>query len=270
MSEVSKLDSENLIKIITGEIMKRINEINQIKPKKALLLYTGGIIGFEEGCAGICKMRESGWETRVFMSANAERALQPDFLRDKLKIDTILCESDNICLFNLYEGIDLVVIPTLTLNSLAKSALGIADTAITNLISHFLMTGVPIIAARDACDLDTPMRIELGMSQSLPTYKRLYECYRDMLASYGVRFVGAAEIWQAVQEFQGQAAAAPPLQTTTPAANVFVKGFLTRSDLLEYAQDGKIVIGEYVRVTDMAADTASQMNIRIVREDHAS
>ena len=267
------MDSENLIKIITGEIMKRINEINQIKPKKALLLYTGGIIGFEEGCAGIHKMRESGWELRVFMSANAERALQSDFLRDKLKIDTILCESDNICLFDLYEGIDLVVIPTLTLNSLAKSALGIADTAITNLISHFLMTGVPIIAARDACDLDTPMRIELGMSQSLPTYKRLYECYRDMLASYGVRFVGAAEIWQAVQEFQGQAAApmqaVTPLQVTAPAAKVFVKGFLTRSDLLEYAQDGKIVIGECVRVTDMAADTASQMNIRIVREDRA-
>jgi len=38
----------------------------------------------------------------------------------------------------------------------------------------------------------------------------------------------------------------------------------------QYAQDGKIVIGEYVRVTDMAVDTASQMNIRIVREAHAS
>jgi len=235
-----------------------------------VVLFTGAIIGFEEACKGLIAMTESGWNLRVLMSAAAEQVIKPGTLREKLQIDDVWCESEENSLSRIYEDVDLVIIPCFTLNSLAKSALGIADTAVTNVISHFLMMGTPMIAARDACDLDNPMREQLGLGRATPSYKNLYSGYREKLASYGVRFVSAAEIWAAVQDFSHRSvkdqAHADCGKLSLPAGGRnFTKNILTRIDLLENTQDGIILIGEHVRVTDAAKDTATQLNIEIHR-----
>lgn len=250
------MDINALVKLITEEVLKELERQN--KPRgKALLLFTGAAIGFAEALESIKRLKPS-LEMTAFLSKSAEYVLTKEVLATQLDIPVV---TESVCtsLFPLYRGVDYVIVPSFTMNSLSKTALGICDTAITSIISHCLMEGIPVIAASNACDIEDPERLAHGMNKSPGAYISLYKTYIKMCESYGIVFAKAGELDLCVSGFCKKT----PQETKKHV--VFDKKVLSRNDLMQYTEDGKMFVTQDAIITDLARETAIRHNIQIIR-----
>ncbi|HWQ29927.1 MAG TPA: flavoprotein [Negativicutes bacterium] len=254
----------------SDELLEQIVDIVLLKleqrMKNALVIFTGASIGFKEAIPQLSALMEDGWHFNVVLSNSAEYVLTPQLVKKLLGIDNIYLERETKALAPLYKGASLVIIPTLTLNSAVKIACGIADTLPTNLIAHALMEGIPVIAARNACDLKNPVRLKLGAVKTPAAYQAKMDQHLASLTNYGIQLVAAEELYERVKEGFKKPSARFYKESCKEACH-FNKKVLSRIDVINAKNEGKVLLitGGTV-VTTLAADTAKELNVEITRE----
>lgn len=258
------MNTEAILNSIVEEVLKRLQQ----KMKKATVLFTGGAGGFEESLKQLKLLMEDGWEFNILLSNSAEYVLSPPLIEKRLGISTIYLEKDLKGLRPYYDGISALIIPTLTLNTAVKIALGIADTMATNLASHVIMEGTPIIAANDACDLHSPIREKLGLNKAPKAYTDQMDQHLRTLESYGTVLVEAKNLFEAVKQnvftFSSQQRAK---QAPCEKLTVFQKKVLTRLDIIEAKQHHEALkIAQSTIISPLALETAKEMGVTIIRE----
>lgn len=227
--------------------------------KTALIVFTGGAVGFKESIAQLKKMVQANWKLKVALSISAEYIYSIDDLKKELDIEEIYLESENMGLSPLYEGVPIIIMPTLTANTVAKIANGITDNMTTNLISHALMYNIPVVAARDASDLS--LQDQAGIASI--AYKELSAAHLVTIERFGIQLVKANELYQAVEENMVRAHSKDSI-----AQNVFSKNLLSRADILKYkGMVGELKIAGNTIVTPLAQEAAKDLGINIVRID---
>src|SRR5690606_18042406 len=123
---------------------------------------------------------------------SASRVITPDIIKEELRVQTVYVESEiKEIPSSFYGSLSLLIIPTLTLNTAAKISVGIADNLATNLVSYSIMSGIPIIAAKDGCDLDHPIREQLGLNKAPKSYLENVGKHLHTLENYGINLVQA-------------------------------------------------------------------------------
>ncbi len=244
-----------------NEVTKRIIDEMHKEDKKALVLFTGGKIGFESSIESIKKLIYDGWSLKVVLSKNADFVLGSNTIKQQLGIEDIFVEDEIKDINYLKQDIKKIIIPVLTMNSASKISLGISDTLITYLVSWGIMNDIPIIAAKDACDPENNIRFK--SSSQVPTaYKNMIKDNLKKLESYNIKFTSAEKLYDTIVNF---------LKSSEPEKSQSVllnKKLITAEDVMKLQKDNcEILVSKDTIVTALAKERANSLGIRIKIKD---
>jgi len=259
------LDIEELIKAITIQVLGLVN-------KKVLVFISGGVVNIEEEfdvLKGFNNLKYS-----VVLSDSAKEVIPKRFI-EGLNADLIY---DKKLMAKIINEADFILIPVMTRNILAKTALGIRDTFITTGISDSIMRSKKIIIVKDSFDPDNPVNISLGYSQNV-TYNAMIKNHIKTIEGFGVTFINASELKKAIDELIRIEDKVPAqIDTSEKVINkeenitkevdqITLKGIITKIDLLPLGGCRNIKISKKAVITPLAKDYIDSENIKIVYLD---
>lgn len=255
-------------------------------PRRALVVFTGGLLGFEDAVASLRRLAATGVQLDYLQTPSAERILDQDLIAS-LGMRRV---SDHIV-----ESHDLLIAPTLTSNIAAKAAHGVADCLASNLFSEFIMTNRLVVASSTAVCPDGAAK-RAWFPQMPPAYADLLRANLNTLAAFGVRLSDARCLCRtalAAWERRDAAQRAPivaalgtsvagfaaglagragrvatrPKAPAAPASVLPCAGTLISQQVIQQTPVGaELRIGSHALVTAAARDAAAARSIRISRE----
>jgi len=197
------VDIEYLVDVITKEVLTKLNGISdnkeQINQKecKILAIYTGGSIGFKQSTNEMAKI--ANWaEIDVLMSKTAAEIYSDKLIKEKCKAQTIIKDGEGIAVREILKDIRAIILPVMTFNTTAKLAAGICDTFVLNTVFRCLMTGIPVIAAKNAADLQDQERKIMSM-YCTPGLIRLSKDNITKLVDLGIDVVDITQLAEKVE-----------------------------------------------------------------------
>jgi hypothetical protein len=129
------------------------------------------------------------------------------------------------------------------------------------LILEGLLMGKPVLAAKDACDIDNPVRSRLGMNRGMPALREQLGNNLKKVAAYGIQLVparglasAAEELVQSLGRFRGQG--------EKPRGTVFTGKVLCRSQVASW-QGREITVARGTVITPLARDLALEKGLQI-------
>jgi hypothetical protein len=266
-----------LIQKIVDEVVRRIKN----QPKNAVVFFTGGAIGFRQSMDSLLKLQKDGWQLKVVLSDDGMKVLNPNAIQKELNLDVIYHSGNIKSQKELYDSADILIIGTMSINTAAKIATGIMDSPFLTIINHGMMAGVPVVAAKNACDPDNPQRAALGMGKSPEKYRQMLNANMNTLSDFGIQLVNGEDLYAtciggaptvtkdlivtkpAVQE--NKEPAAEPAVTGKCGECVINKKVISRSDILKI-RDAKVVkIPAGSIVTEYAAEAIDTFGLQITR-----
>lgn len=254
------MNIDEIIDIIVDKVIQEIKSGMHEQEKNALVLFTGGKIGFENSVKNIKRLIDNEWKLKVVLSKNAEFIMGSDIIKQKLGIEDVFVEGKIKDINHLKQNVKKIIIPVLTMNSASKIALGISDTLITYLVSWGIMSGIPIIAAKDSCDPENDVRLKLGPNTP-EDYNNMIQNNLKKLESYNIRFTSAERLYEDTTN------ASESLKFSSQPV-VLKKRLITTEDIMKAKKDNyEIVVSKDTIVTALAKDMACNIGINIKVEN---
>lgn len=192
------MDTENLVSLITQAVISQLRkiELRDSPPDNApklLVAFSGGSLGFKQSMLEMESLSRD-FRLQVMLSKSAAQIYQGHERLSKLSSFPVVLDDESVRLDQLLEEAKGLVIPVLTFNSLAKVAAGICDTLFLNVIIHSLIQGIPVLAARNAADLEDQERKKVSGDKCSPGLKILAKENLKKLEKLGVRVTDAASL----------------------------------------------------------------------------
>ncbi|MBE5956655.1 MAG: hypothetical protein E7253_09390 [Lachnospiraceae bacterium] len=279
---MSKMSFEEaFISVVSDYVVQEVVKRYLAQRKKALVLFSGALIGIQEAYDNLNQLKEDGWSLTVVMSASAKEIISVETIKEKIGPDAIYAEGDPVAYRKLVDECNYVIIPTLTINTTAKVANAINDNLLTNIIYRSMSVGKPIVAAIDGCCPDNEVRNKMGFKVT-EAYKAKLRSNLEAMQSYGIVLTSAKNLFKKVNkvlagsvsfsnvrkaepkaEAKAGKAAAKPL---TGGAVRLDKNVISRNDILLNRQYKTIIVGKRANVTALAQDEAFRYGITIVKE----
>lgn len=279
---MSKMSFEEaFISVVSDYVVQEVVKRYLARSKKALVLFSGALIGIQEAYDNLNQLKSEGWSLTVAMSQSAKEIISEETIREKIGPDAIYTEGNPVDYRKLVEECNYVIIPALTINTTAKVANGISDNLLTRIISRSMIVGKPIVAAIDGCCPDNAVRAKMGFKVT-EAYKVRLRSNLEALRDYGIILTSAKNIAQkvnkvlsssfsfsnshktetAVKDDQKKVAAKP-----SKGGSVRLdKNVISRNDILLNRQYKTIIVGKRANVTALAQDEAYRYGIQIVKE----
>lgn len=241
-------------------IRQTIEELLNPPPRRALVLFTGALLGFEDALDGLAEIGAAGVELDYVQTPSAARILDQD------RIAAVgMTEVSN----KLVREHQMLIVPTLTVNIAAKVAHGIGDCLASNLLAEFIMANRPVVAVESAATPDSPEK--QGWFPNMPAgYAARLRRNLAELAAFGVRLCSAQAlpetVLQAWSDHAAAGAATPAAapQPAAPAPSVDChRSLISHSVVQALASGTRLRVRPDARVTALAADAARARSIRI-------
>lgn len=256
--------------------------------KKAAVLFSGALIGYADAVRSLQELKKDGWKLTVVMSKAAGEVLTEERIKNDIGPEAIYVEGAPINGRQIIDDNQFVLVPALTINTVAKVANCISDNLLTNMISRAMATGKPVVAAVDGCCPDNAVRAKLGFKVT-DAYKARMRSNLEALQSYGIHLTVASNLFDKVNkvytasfDFPSPDSDAKPVQVKAEqAAQPFCSGsaaaeevssvkldkkVIGRVDIARNARYKTIIVGADAVVTALASDEACNRGIAIVRE----
>lgn len=189
MAEVSV----ELISRIVKEVLKTLN-LNQntnFNKKKITAVFTGGKIDYQKSIDQLKRLDNKfkpDWQ--LIFSESAEEILDCQKIAAELGAEIV---DGKTALANIKDR-DLVIVPILTMNSAAKLASHFLDTDVIYYIFKSLILGLPVIAAKNAADLNGEGWQEFGLNKLPDPILADNQKHLAKLQSYGIKVIDASKI----------------------------------------------------------------------------
>lgn len=199
------MDEERMMRLVTAEVLKVLRQSGFVNaavqpPTKMIAVFTGGMIGIQEAFAALRQLQAQGAELTAVLSPAAEKVIGIAALQENLGEGLPVITEVTSPIYDLISQTDLVVVPVLTQNSLAKVVHLMYDTVATETILRALQFGKKVIAARNAADPLDPYRIQTGMARGGEKLLHKMQEYLRQVQQYGVTLVAAKELAGTVQQ----------------------------------------------------------------------
>lgn len=179
-------------------------------------------------------------------------------------------------LYDLEESLShtcLVLIPIMTRNTLAKTALGIADNLVTTGIARAIMMNKEILAVKDSFDANHPVNIANDLSHN-SFYNSMLENYESQLKRFGVKFIDLAEFKTVVQKkmtlLPTELKNIELTNQSNSSSNMDIQNevqlnssILTLTDIRGYSDNALIKIKPNTIVTPLAKDYIASHHMRL-------
>ena len=231
------MELEKIIEYIVQEVVKKINSQNLIEncsPKeKILVAINGSTNNLEQVVLELRKISKNYDLSLVFSEAAKDIIDENLFSEFHIIKDFSIKNYDEILSKN-----DIILLPLLTKNTVAKLVVGIRDNAVTNLISKALLLEKRVIAAYDSCIVNNEV-----------PYAKLINSNVEKLKDYGLIFVQAKELADYMLN-----------KKDLEINSLREKNVITAKDLKDL-YDKKIIISKNTVVTTLAKETAKENKI---------
>ncbi len=176
---------ERLMSVIVEYMADEVIRRYVAQCKKALVLYSGALLGFQDALDGLKSLKEQGWKLTIAMSQSAAEIITRERIEEELKPEAIVTEGNPVDYRKLVDENNFVLIPSLSINTTAKVVNCISDNLLTRIISRSMIVGKPIIASIDGCCPDNEQRASMGFHVT-EAYKAKLRSNLETLRSFGV------------------------------------------------------------------------------------
>ena len=231
------MELEKIIEYIVQEVVKKINSqniIEEFSPKeKILVAITGSTNNLEQIVLELRKISKN-YDLSLVFSEAAKNIIDENIFSEFYIIkDFSIKNYDEILSKN-----DIILLPLLTKNTVAKLVVGIRDNAVTNLVSKALLLEKRVIAAYDSCIVNNEV-----------PYAKLINSNVEKLKDYGLIFVQAKELADYMLN-----------KKDLEINSLREKNVIAAKDLKDL-YNKKIIISKNTVVTTLAKERAKENNI---------
>ena len=226
------MELEKIIEYIVQEVIKKINSQNLIEdcsPKEKILVAINGSTNNLEQVILELKRISKNYDLSLVFSETATNIIDENLFSEFHIIknyDEILSKHN------------IILLPLLTKNTVAKLVVGIRDNAITNLVSKALLLEKRVIAAYDSCIVNSEV-----------PYAKLINSNVERLKDFGLIFVQAKELADYMLN-----------KKDLEINSLRDKNVITANNLKDL-YDKKIIISKNTVVTTLAKERAKENNI---------
>ena len=231
------MELDKIIEYIVQEVVKKINSQNiteEFNPKeKILVAITGSTNNLEQIVLELRKISKNYDLSLVFSEAASNIIDENMFSEFHIIKDFSIKNYDEILSKN-----DIILLPLLTKNTVAKLVVGIRDNAVTNLVSKALLLEKRVIAAYDSCIVNNEV-----------PYAKLINSNVEKLKDYGLIFVQAKELADYMLN-----------KKDLEINSLREKNVIAAKDLKDL-YNKKIIISKNTVVTTLAKERAKENNI---------
>ena len=231
------MELDKIIEYIVQEVVKKINSQNiteEFSPEeKILVAITGSTNNLEQIVLELRKISKNYDLSLVFSEAASNIIDENVFSEFHIIKDFSIKNYDEILSKN-----DIILLPLLTKNTVAKLVVGIRDNAVTNLVSKALLLEKRVIAAYDSCIVNNEV-----------PYAKLINSNVEKLKDYGLIFVQAKELADYMLN-----------KKNLEINSLREKNVITAKDLKDL-YDKKIIISKNTVVTTLAKERAKENKI---------
>ena len=234
------------------------------------MVFTGATVGLSNAIHQVRSLILSGFRIQLVFSQAAEQLYSHIIGNQLAGFPHLVSLNASRWLLALKEARG-VVVPLLSVNTLSKLSLLIADNLSTNLILHAMFMGKPVIVAENGTDPAEHGRAELGFHKGPPATRALRERLQ-VIADYGCLLtdidrlsVNVNATFVEEKESQGAGAdlfAAPP----RPALNHSTKTVTATDVLNAYRLGADLRLPSKVVISPLARDLAMKHGVCLLIE----
>jgi hypothetical protein len=178
--------TEEQVNQIVAEVLKRL--LPQLGADgsrgSVIVVFTGATVGTSETIIQLRSLILGGYDLKLVFSEMADH-LYGSWVRDQLDGFPHWIQLPPVTWLKALREARAVVVPLMSVNTLSKLSLLIADSQTGNLILHGLFMGRPVIIARNGFDNKEPGRAELGFNKGNSRLTRVIEERSKTIESYG-------------------------------------------------------------------------------------
>lgn len=163
-----------------------------------IVVFTGATVAFKEAIQQVRFIILGGYRVQLVFSQAAED-LYGQVVREQLEGFPHITMLDPARWFTALKESKAIVVPLLSINTVSKVALLIADNVPTNLILHALFMGKPVFAARNSADPEGGhWQKSLGSRTQRPALRQEFLKRLQCVENYGCRLTDTLELERAV------------------------------------------------------------------------
>lgn len=279
-SELQNLIQNALIEYIVNKVIEKLEQ----RQKTALVLFTGASIGFRQSIESLNKLQQNGWQFKVVISKAAEDVLTEDLIKKSLNIESVIKEDDKPDIKELLDQNNLIIIPSLTINTASKIANCISDTLITNIVSKAMMSGKKIIALLNACCIENEERKSIYGDNVSLAYKNKLKNNLETIKSYEIELTTSENLFYKVEKYSKKNLNTNNLVINNQSKDnkktidlkqpqdknsLYIKldkKVISRADVYENRGYNYIFVDKGSLITDLAKEEAKKLNLKIKQE----
>ena len=262
--------SEERIHEVVVEVLKRVLPHMGATGDRGTVVavFTGATGGYHEAVDQVRSLILQGYRLELVFSRGAE-SLYAKYLwgeLDGFPHVTAFNESDWL---HKLKDVKAVVVPVLSLNTLSKLSLLLADNFASNVILHALFAGKPLVMARNGTDPSDRGRQIPHFDHCTPLLAAAIEERFQIVGGYGCRVVEANELSAAVLsmvELKNVPETVVRRNGTRPAIHS-TNHIITAGDVLRASQLGtQVRVDARTIVTPLARELAYKHHVDLLQE----
>lgn len=248
----------------------RAKMIAGVPKKRVLMLFSGASTGYVVGMDTIRMLTQANHDLTVFMTASALHIVGEENVH-QAGAKEIISPNQWVNTPGLVRETDLVLAPTLSMNTAARLALGLMDSLFSTLVLGALLANKPVIAICDGADpYGNGGLIFSDTFEGSPVLRAKMVDNLSTLIDYGVHLVDEESfVPQVIRQMQAEPLQ-PPGLASLPMVQLWENGrspILTETDLFSYQPGTILHLPADTRLTPLAQDSAQKRNLTLVFEN---
>jgi len=247
--------------------------IAAVPPRRVLMLFSGASTGYVVGMDTIKMLSQAQHKLTVFMTASAMHVIGEGNVR-KAGAAGIIGPQQWVNTPGLVRETDLVLVPTLSMNTAARLALGLMDSLFSTLVLGALLANKPVVAVCDGADPYGNGGLVFSANNEGATALRQHLSRNlSTLIDYGVKLVAEEKfIATVIQQLQTGEEPKPVVTAVSPQPVLRVVGngrapILTAAELSTYQPGTTLHLPASARLTPLAQDNARTRNLTLIFEN---
>jgi len=265
--------TKDKIREIVGKVVNELFSQKQSKllsAKKLLILFTGSLTSYDTIINQLRNITSIGYDTTLVLSESFLNLKSIDEVKKELNPDRILTKLDNYQIAEEVRTADLILIPFLTRNTVAKVLNAITDTVPTNLIFTALMLKKKIIAVRDGADPEMLDCIHCYTPNAPAFIQLLMQKNLELLKQVGVELIKSDQLEEAVENFflnKKSSEIGDRRVSSVPHFLKLQREIITSEDIKKALKNKEkyLYVPPNAIITDIAKELANKEGIEIIR-----
>jgi Flavoprotein len=263
--------SEERIHQVVVEVLKRLLPHLGATGERGTIVavFTGATAGYREAVDQVRSLVMQGYRVELVFSRGAE-TLYSKYLWGELEgFPHVSAFGEADWLRNL-QDVKAVVVPVLSLNTLSKLSLLLADNFAGNVLLHALLAGKPVVMARNGTDPSDKGRKIPHFGHCGPLLAAAIEERFQIVGGYGCRVIEVNNLSATVLSLIEQkniVATVAQRNGTRSASTHSTNNVVTAGDVLRASQSGtQLRVGAKTIVTPLARELAYKHGVGLVQE----